>query len=171
MSRSRDESIFNFLETTCLNLWLRSESNLNQELKWRRSRTNIWWNRTKKSVISTLKSHPSEASMNNKISLFDQIRSQCWWHHDVRAFKLVANSECWCPMLWRPFYFEIEYTHTEFSMWRGRQRCQQYSGWNHYTYMYENIYYEKAYWIVLIKAIKHFLEYTKSNQLLIKRCE
>ena len=31
----------NFLETTCLNLRLRSEINLEQELKWRRSRTNI----------------------------------------------------------------------------------------------------------------------------------
>ena len=91
MSRSRDESIFNFLETTCLNLWLSWETNLNQELKWRRSRTNIWWNRTKKSVISILKSHLSEVPMNNEISLFKQIRSQCWWHHKVGDFKILKR--------------------------------------------------------------------------------
>ena len=35
---------------------------------------------------------------------------------------------------WRPLHIEFEYTRAEFSIWRGRQRCQQYSGYNSYIF-------------------------------------
>ena len=35
--------------------------------------------------------------------------------------------------LWRPLYIDFEFTNTKFSIWRGRQRCQQYKGYSSYV--------------------------------------